>query len=708
MTTALVPVSRTSVSSHAGRSAVADIPLGTAAWLAFPPDARLTFNRGDFWLGRLENGAPVAVRDDRHVLLASGTRAGKGASILIPNLCHWPGSAVIIDPKGENAVVTARRRANGSAWSRGMGQKVHILDPFGVVRTPADTFADLKASFNPLDLLRPDNPEAVDDAARIAEAMVVSEASSDPFWEESARALLKALMLHVASSHDYAQARTLMTVRRLLMEGDAEARRILAMAGRKKLPSGIVLLLKAMQKNRAYGGAVAEAGAFFERQEFSSPKVLSSILQVACTNIDFVGSPQMARCMASSSFNISNLKRSRTGETVYLCLPQRAAETHYRWLRMMTALITAQMERKRSQPASGHPVLMVLDEFPALRRMRTIENAAAQIAGFGVKIVFVCQTLAQLRDIYKDNWETLVANAGVKLFFGNDDHFTRDYVSKLVGECEVIRHTRTETWTEGESASETRGTSASRSDSGTLGQSGSASFATSGGSSTIGRSHSVTAGLTQGWSQSASVGVNRSKATGISETIHKRPLLTPDEVGRLFGDRANPRALVLLSGHQPLALRRIWYFADRVCEALFDPHPDHRAPLSLRQRETRRREKEEQERRAQEAFVRWYGEEQRRRAQEEAEKERMRPILIERGRRMMEELRREEEEQQRQALRQYRRERRREIIGNVLVPVAGGAIGLGLATAIWHFSTVWNALVLFFRLLIRDLSGIWL
>src|SRR5690606_28157338 len=137
------------------------------------------------------------------------------------------------------------------------------------------------------------------------------------------------------------------------------------------------------------------------------------------------------------------LKYSIKGETLYLCLPQRYMDTHYRWLRLMVTLVTTEMERNPSQPRSVHPVLMMLDEFAALKRMRVLENAAAQIAGYGVKLAVIVQTLTQLKDLYKDNWETFVANAGVKLFACNDDHFTRDYVSKLIGEEDILLHTQT-------------------------------------------------------------------------------------------------------------------------------------------------------------------------------------------------------------------------------------------------------------------------
>src|SRR5690554_3905258 len=81
------------------------IPLGTASWMNFEGDRKPIYAEGDLWLGRLPSGEAVGYNDDRHVLLVSGTRSGKGASIIIPNLCLWPGSAVVIDPKGENAMV---------------------------------------------------------------------------------------------------------------------------------------------------------------------------------------------------------------------------------------------------------------------------------------------------------------------------------------------------------------------------------------------------------------------------------------------------------------------------------------------------------------------------------------------------------------------------------------------------------------------------
>ena len=110
-----------------------DGPAGSLnARLGFRPDVP----SDRFWVGKSWNpdAAPLGYADDRHVCLVSGTRGGKGTGLIIPNLCLWPGSCVVIDPKGENATVTARRRGNGSDYAHGMGQEVRILDPFGEVQ----------------------------------------------------------------------------------------------------------------------------------------------------------------------------------------------------------------------------------------------------------------------------------------------------------------------------------------------------------------------------------------------------------------------------------------------------------------------------------------------------------------------------------------------------------------------------------------------
>ena len=92
-------------------------------------------------LGR-RDGRLVGWDDDRHVMTIAGTRAGKGTSLIIPNLFLYKGSALVLDPKGENAEMTAARRGKGAIGVKGLGQEVHVLDPFGVTGYPSTKFGN--------------------------------------------------------------------------------------------------------------------------------------------------------------------------------------------------------------------------------------------------------------------------------------------------------------------------------------------------------------------------------------------------------------------------------------------------------------------------------------------------------------------------------------------------------------------------------------
>ena len=90
------------------------------------------YGRKGLLLGRRKGGL-IGWDDNRHVLTVAGSRAGKGVSLIVPNLILYEGSAFVIDPKGENAAITAGRRGKGTRKKgAGLGQDVYVLDPFDV------------------------------------------------------------------------------------------------------------------------------------------------------------------------------------------------------------------------------------------------------------------------------------------------------------------------------------------------------------------------------------------------------------------------------------------------------------------------------------------------------------------------------------------------------------------------------------------------
>ena len=105
-------------------------------------------------------------------------------------------------------------------------------------------------------------------------------------------------------------------------------------------------------------------------------------------------------------------------------------------------------------------------------------------------------------------------------------------------------------------------------------------------------SSSRSRGISNSETNTHTSGHNQSATAGVSEVIHKRPLVTPDEVRRFFGDPDNPLILVIQEGRQPLTLRRGFYFNNDRLQGLYDPHPDHPRPLTLTQLASKRQQDE--------------------------------------------------------------------------------------------------------------------
>src|SRR5690606_31640169 len=143
---------------------------------------------GDFWLGRTLNGRPFGWHEDLNLLTCAGPRSGKGVGTVIPNLLLFPGSAVVIDPKGELAEQTAAFRRDV------LGQRVVVLDPANVANIPDG----MRGTFNPLAQLDENDPGVVSAALSIASGIVVpNPKATDPFWDQTALSFIQAVILYM-------------------------------------------------------------------------------------------------------------------------------------------------------------------------------------------------------------------------------------------------------------------------------------------------------------------------------------------------------------------------------------------------------------------------------------------------------------------------------------------------------------------------------
>lgn len=365
-------------------------------------------------LGRRE-GRLIGWSDDRHLLTVAGTRAGKGASLIIPNLLLYGGSVLAIDPKGELARETGRRRSE-------LGKLV-VLDPFG------ENGRIKTGHYNPLDELDPKGKEVIDEAGAIAQALVVYSGQGDPHWTSAARGLLRAVILLVLGLGP--EWRNLISVRELIMLTHP----VLASTAKAQ----------GIQPATALFNMMVALGDDFERvvcgqgQAFldMAEKERESVLSEARTQTQFLDSPSLREVLKRSDFRLRDLKSGIL--SVFLCLPARHMDTHDRWLRVIINLAVGALEPRRSDKEVAQiPVMLLLEEFPVLKHMEKLEAAAGQLAGSGVKLWVIVQNLGQLKRHYKDGWETFIANAGVITAFANADLETLQYLRGKLGNVPML------------------------------------------------------------------------------------------------------------------------------------------------------------------------------------------------------------------------------------------------------------------------------
>ena len=369
---------------------------------------------------------------DGHVLTVAPTRSGKGVGLVIPNLLHYPGSVIVIDPKGENYAVTHRYRSGR------LKQRIVCIDPFHVVMDKEEA----TDSINPLDGLvdysRPpstylkQNPELLDEVGMIADSLVVRPADEkDPHWNDKCRTLLKGLILAVVYGLGPKGRRHLSCVRSMLT------------AGLERLV-GFLPVMESFKGDvdGALGRAAREIRTM-GREEFKN------VISFALKHTEFMDSPLVGACLGreedgcAGTYDLRNLK-TKGGVTIYLILPPHYLTQYGRLFRLWVTMAMASMTRTIGKPKDGCPVLFILDEMAQLGTMDMMRKAVSLLAGYGMSVWMIWQDLSQLKSLYKEDWPSFIANAKIQQFFGINDHETAKYISEMLGEETIRIETKSE------------------------------------------------------------------------------------------------------------------------------------------------------------------------------------------------------------------------------------------------------------------------
>lgn len=378
-----------------------------------------------------------------HILTLAPTRSGKGIGIILPTLLYWTQSVLVLDIKGENWAISAGYR------QKVMGQKVLKFEPTNSKGTAA--------RFNPLSEIRKGTFMEIQDIQNIANILVNPQGKSDmDHWEKSGQALLTAVIAHLIYTEDNASLARTAEFLQVSEDGSNFFARLDALAEYEhdSEHTGIFKEIyseshMAVVKSKPYCHPLVRQMAVDMKGKSENER--ASIVSTCTTTLSLFSDPLLAKNTAVSDFAISDLMNYDQAVSLYLIIPPSDINRLAPITRMIIDLIirrnTNDMDFANAKPAPKykHKMLLLLDEFPAIGRMDTLEIALGFIAGYGLKVLLIAQDLSQLNKAYtKDN--TIVGNCHIQIYYAPNKIDTAEEVSRLLGKrtIEVVTKSRKE------------------------------------------------------------------------------------------------------------------------------------------------------------------------------------------------------------------------------------------------------------------------
>ncbi len=345
------------------------------------------------------------VKINKNILVVGGSGAGKSACYIKPNILQMLGSYVITDPKGE-----LYRETSGFLKENG-----YEVRAFNLVNP------EYSDRYNPLSHIV-DHTSVDIIAHTIVQGATKGQGSNDPFWDETAKMLLKACIYYVISVLPK-EEQNISSCLNIIRQGGADPDIF------KKL---FVNELKPEHPGRKE----------YENFSTAADKTMQSIVVSTISKITAFDTPAMQRITTSNNINFDDLGQKK----VALFVITSASDSTYDFI---STIFFSQMLQKlyvqadRNGGTLNNQVYFLLDEFANIGQIPDFNKKLSTTRSLGISISIVVQSLDQLEALYKENYENILGNCDTHLFLGSQSIKTCEYFSKSLGQKTIKFESKT-------------------------------------------------------------------------------------------------------------------------------------------------------------------------------------------------------------------------------------------------------------------------
>ena len=361
-------------------------------------------------------------RRSLNVLVIGGSGAAKTRSFVLPNILTANTNYVITDPKSEVLLATG-------GYLKEQGYDVRVLNLVNLEQSDG---------YNPFRYLRDEK-----DVLKLVNNLIQSTTpkgshESDPFWTKAETALLQAIILMLfQEAPEYEQNFSMVM-------------RVLEYAEVREEDEGHVspldLLFESIERRKPDSVAVRQYKVF----KLAAGKTAKSILVSTAVRLAPFNLPQIQALTDHDDMNLYTLGEKKVA--LYAVIPDNDNTFNF-----LVSLLYAQAfqalyysaDQIHHGPLPRH-VRFVLDEFAAMP-LPGFTRELATMRSRSISASVIIQNMAQIKELYKDSWETIPGNCDTILYLGGNESRTHKYVSEMLGKATI--DTKTHGQTKGKSGS---------------------------------------------------------------------------------------------------------------------------------------------------------------------------------------------------------------------------------------------------------------
>lgn len=360
-----------------------------------------------------------------HIFAFCPTRSGKGVGMMIPTLLTYASSVMVNDPKGEAYGLTAGfRKAAGNY----------------IIKFEPSCSDGSGACWNPIDEIRAFTNDDVSDTQMILSMVCDPKGEGlEDHWAKTSFAFLVGVALHLRyKGGHYA---SLAGIETFLSDPrwDSDAQIYEDMMSFEHDPEGKMGWVDSSNNPVKTHPAVAKAGKVMSIKE---DKERSGVLSTATSFFSLYSDPKVAKNTSRSDFLVRDLMKADKPVSLYFVVGPSDMERMTPLTRLFYALFirrnASEMEFAGGTSVQNYtfPLLMMIDEMPALKKLPILQEALGYVAGYGIRLFMLAQDVKQVDEIFGDK-QTIVSGSATRVVYAPNDDETAERLAKMTGQTTI-------------------------------------------------------------------------------------------------------------------------------------------------------------------------------------------------------------------------------------------------------------------------------